>query len=212
MDRLSNYYRSLLLFLVFAFFSAGAKAQDCEIQLTAGQKTEGCAPFQFGATVVNKNTSKTVSTITWDFGDNTGANTALVNHFYSSRGTFCLSAKIKYSDGTECTASLPNGACIKVFGKPKADMILPSGGLSVQCYQKNGTINKFCFTHKSTRSADGAAITGFRWNFGDGETSTDENPCHSYDSSGQYNITLEVTDANGCTDRQEMKASIIVLP
>ncbi|MGZ5282119.1 MAG: PKD domain-containing protein, partial [Bacteroidia bacterium] len=47
---------------------------------------------------------------------------------------------------------------------------------------------------------------------GDGETSTDENPCHSYDSSGQYNITLEVTDANGCTDRQEMKASIIVLP
>lgn len=213
MDRLSNYYRSLLLFLVIAFFSAGAvNAQDCEIQLAAGQQTKGCLPFLLEATVVNKNSSKTIQTISWDFGDATSANTASVSHFYNGRGTFCASAKIKYTDGTECTASLPNGTCIQVFGKPKANMVLPSGGLTVQCYQSPSGLNKFCFSHTSTRSADGKAITRVIWNFGDGDTSSSPTVCHTYDSSGQYNITLEVFDEEGCSDRQEMKASIIVLP
>ncbi len=207
MDRLSNYYRSLLLFLVTAFFSAGAYAQDCEISLLS--PAEGCAPFNFKATVVN-NTSKTVQSYAWTYGDNSGGTSKDASHFYAARGCYFVNVTVKFTDGSTCTASLPN--CVKVYGKPKADMVLPTGGLSVQCYQKNGTLNKFCFGNKSQVSADGIPLKRYLWNFGDGQTDSSATPCHTYDSSGQYNITLEVWDEKGCHDRQEMKASIIVLP
>ncbi|MBZ9572271.1 PKD domain-containing protein [Patescibacteria group bacterium] len=39
------------------------------------------------------------------------------------------------------------------------------------------------------------------WNFGDGQSSTDQNPTHSYSSLGNYNIILTVTDSDdyGCS-------------
>ncbi len=37
------------------------------------------------------------------------------------------------------------------------------------------------------------------WSFGDGSTSTDENPTHVYQAGGNYSVTLVVTDSNGCT-------------
>ena len=35
------------------------------------------------------------------------------------------------------------------------------------------------------------------WDFGDGETSTDQNPVHTYDSAGTYNVTLTATNTDG---------------
>ena len=35
------------------------------------------------------------------------------------------------------------------------------------------------------------------WNFGDGNTSTQQNPFHTYASSGLYSVTLEVTNTIG---------------
>ncbi len=46
------------------------------------------------------------------------------------------------------------------------------------------------FTNTSTGGAS------YSWNFGDGETSSEDNPDHSYASPGLYNVTLTVS--NGC--------------
>jgi gliding motility-associated-like protein len=45
----------------------------------------------------------------------------------------------------------------------------------------------------------GTALT-YEWTFGDGETSTDENPTHDYLIEGTFTVCLTVTDVNGCTD------------
>jgi hypothetical protein len=37
------------------------------------------------------------------------------------------------------------------------------------------------------------------WNFGDGETSTEESPVHAYTERGDYTVTVTVTDADGDT-------------
>lgn len=51
--------------------------------------------------------------------------------------------------------------------------------------------------------------TQFEWSFGDGNTSTEENPSHTYATSGTYEITLTVTNSCGSvTITQEV--SIIV--
>ena len=48
--------------------------------------------------------------------------------------------------------------------------------------------------------ATSGAITGWYWDFGDGNTSTLQDPIHAYTSSGVYNVTLDVTTSSGCTN------------
>jgi hypothetical protein len=48
------------------------------------------------------------------------------------------------------------------------------------------------FTDTSTWSP-----TSWLWDFGDGVTSTAQNPSHTYTTPGKYNVTLTVTNANG---------------
>ena len=40
-------------------------------------------------------------------------------------------------------------------------------------------------------------ITAWSWNFGDGETSSEQNPVHEYAQSGTYDVMLTVYDNSG---------------
>jgi hypothetical protein len=51
-------------------------------------------------------------------------------------------------------------------------------------------------------------ITAWFWNFGDGNSSTAQNPTHTYARDGQYLVTLQVTTSEGVTDT--MTTSLIV--
>ncbi len=46
------------------------------------------------------------------------------------------------------------------------------------------------------------AISAYNWDFGDGNNSTLQNPVHSYAGSGNYNVTLTVTDQSGCSSTE----------
>lgn len=50
------------------------------------------------------------------------------------------------------------------------------------------------FINKSTNAVS------YSWEFGDGATSTEENPSHEYAAKGKYEVKLTATDANGETD------------
>lgn len=51
------------------------------------------------------------------------------------------------------------------------------------------------FTNASTVSG----TTTNAWDFGDGNTSTDKSPVHTYDGKGEYTVKLTVTDENSDT-------------
>jgi PKD repeat protein len=51
---------------------------------------------------------------------------------------------------------------------------------------------EFEFTNFSTIGAS------YLWDFGDGTTSTDENPIHTYEDNGDFTVSLIATSANGC--------------
>ena len=53
------------------------------------------------------------------------------------------------------------------------------------------------FTNSSTNGV------AYEWNFGDGTTSTLENPSHTYSAYGSYTVTL-ITDNGNCTDTTEI--------
>ena len=50
------------------------------------------------------------------------------------------------------------------------------------------------FTDDSTE--DGTTIDDWQWDFGDGGTSTSQNPSHDYDTEGVYTVTLTVSDGS----------------
>lgn len=58
------------------------------------------------------------------------------------------------------------------------------------------------FTDKSS-----SAPTSWAWDFGDGGTSTQQNPSHTYTASGKYTVKLTATNANGKDD--EIKTSYV---
>ena len=66
--------------------------------------------------------------------------------------------------------------------------------------------------YANATTGSGNSIKGYLWNFGDGTTSTLQNPTHSYTSPGSYTVTLSVygTDKKGncCTETFKTKVYI----
>ncbi|MGB3773708.1 MAG: PKD domain-containing protein, partial [Leeuwenhoekiella sp.] len=60
-------------------------------------------------------------------------------------------------------------------------------------------------------SSDDDSIVSYVWNFGNGDSSTEINPQYTYDVSGNYEVTLTVTDNEGLTNTSEVLL-ITVLP
>ncbi|MGJ8726720.1 MAG: PQQ-dependent sugar dehydrogenase [Roseibacillus sp.] len=60
---------------------------------------------------------------------------------------------------------------------------------------------KITFTDSST--APDSSLSSWSWNFGNGTTSTAQNPVHSYPDPGVYPVTLTVRNAQGLEDTEE---------
>lgn len=52
-------------------------------------------------------------------------------------------------------------------------------------------------TFTDLSNPNGAAITAWEWDFGDGGTSSERNPTHTYTDYGEFTVSLTVTNANG---------------
>jgi len=63
------------------------------------------------------------------------------------------------------------------------------------------------FTDTST-----GVITSWDWDFGDGATSTDQNPTHTYDNTGSYDVSLEVTGLLGSDTETKVAYITVVAP
>lgn len=63
------------------------------------------------------------------------------------------------------------------------------------------TSTEIIFTDNSTKGDFN--ITAWEWDFGDGNTSNETNPTHTYAVASNYTVTLTVTDANEGTDASE---------
>lgn len=110
------------------------------------------------------------------------------------------------------TASLDTGTLnkwalnLKVLPEAGPDPIAPVSAFSYST--DTLTVN---FTSEAT-DADNE-IVSWLWNFGDGTTSTGQNPSHTYAAGGSYDVTLTVTDATNlsATSTQTLSLTNVTL-
>jgi PKD repeat protein len=121
----------------------------------------------------------------WDFGDGNSSTQQNPTHTYASAGfydvTLTVTADTGASDSTTQTLwAGPNQA-------PTAEFTYSTpGGFQA------------AFSDQST-DPDGT-IAGWNWDFGDGGTSSQQNPTHQYQYPGTYTVTLTATDNDGASD------------
>jgi PKD repeat protein len=61
------------------------------------------------------------------------------------------------------------------------------------------TVTDLTATFTDLSSDPDGSVASWLWDFGDGSSSADRNPVHSYDAPGEYQVTLMVTDDDGAT-------------
>jgi len=67
------------------------------------------------------------------------------------------------------------------------------------------------FNNTSSSNAPPSTFSS-NWDLGDGNTSTQTNPLHTYAGPGTYTVTLTVTDANGCTAARSRDITVHPIP
>lgn len=148
----------------------------------SGTPRSGAAPLA----VVFANTSDTggatVTGTNWDFGDGASSTAATPTHTYNTPGTYTVSFILTTTGGTESSTKTDY---IKVNPVPAFTVDSTSGGVPL-------TVN---FTNTTVLGS--VVPTAYNWDFGDGETSTDENPSHTYSEAGSYAVRLTITSSQG---------------
>jgi YVTN family beta-propeller protein len=79
----------------------------------------------------------------------------------------------------------------EVAVSPASKQVLPVAKFSAKPTSGKAPLN-VAFTDNST-----GAPTSWKWTFGDGKTSTDQNPTHKYTKVGEYTVSLTVNNAAG---------------
>ncbi|MDW5550033.1 PKD domain-containing protein [Methanosarcina sp.] len=120
----------------------------------------------------------------WSFGDGTSSTLQNPTHKYSAAGKYTVTLTVTNSAGSN-TATKSN--YITVTGNSQA----PTAAFSASSTSGKPPLT-VAFADKSTGSP-----TKWKWSFGDGTSSTVQNPTHKYSAAGKYTVTLTVTNSAG---------------
>jgi PKD repeat protein len=126
------------------------------------------------------------STWSWDFGDGTTSTSASPTHTYLVAGTYSVSLTVSNYGGSNTKT---NTAYVTVNpAAPVADFTgIPTSGSAPLAVK---------FSDSSTNNP-----TIWSWDFGDGGTSTAQDPSHTYSAAGTYTVTLTVSNAGGSSTK-----------
>jgi PKD repeat protein len=162
--------------------------------------TEGCAPL----TVNFTNLSFNALNDNWCFNWNSAAQTCGGMSSTQSNPTWTFTQA-----GVYTVALFVDNGC----GYDTAFTTITVFPAPVASASNNGpTCANDSIQFTGTASLSSGWVAGWRWEFGDGDTSALQNPIHAYDSSGTYTAKLIVTSSNGCQDSAFTTVTVLATP
>jgi PKD repeat protein len=150
--------------------------------------SDGCAPL----TIQFKNKSIHGESYTWDFGDRQYSDEKNPVHTYYVPGSYIVKLTVHNIAGE----SVRNGT-VTVYQNPSA--IFDAYPTQIVNNKQIVVFYSYSFFADS-----------WLWDFGDGSTSTEENPYHQYESQGTYTVSLNVATSYGCVDSAVMETPVVV--
>lgn len=150
----------------------------------SGVPFKGCVPYTLTPVPVIQ-TSETITSYQWDFGDGTTSTLPNPSHTYTTAGAYSINLIITTASGCKDSIFIWQG--IKVGNKPNAQFFANPTDVCAN----TGVL----FTDQS----NGGVIDEWFWTFGDGATSTLQNPLHPYTDTGKFTVEL-VVYSMGCSD------------
>jgi PKD repeat protein len=120
----------------------------------------------------------------WDYGDGTTGDAS--SHTYAQPGKYKVTLTVTDDDGA--VASRTKDAEAK---SPPPENQPPTAGFTFNC------TNLSCSFNSDPSSDPDGNISSWHWTFGDGGSSDERNPSHTYGSANTYSVTLTVTDNDG---------------
>lgn len=121
----------------------------------------------------------------WEFGDGNTSTAQNPIHTYTSAGDFTVTLTITDT----------------ILGCMSTETDFVSVRILDAAFSESNTLDCEPLTVNFTDETIGGATSWF-WDFGDANTSTAQNPTHTYESPGVYTVALHATASNGCTDIQ----------
>ncbi|WP_144923391.1 PKD domain-containing protein [Halorubrum salsamenti] len=143
-----------------------------------------------------------IASYEWDFGDGETATGATPTHTYDSPGDYDVTLTVTDDDGANDTATQTVSVSEVPNQEPTASI---SGPSSAQVGEQ------VSFDASGSSDADGF-IESYEWDFDDGTTASAAKADHTYDSPGDYDVTLTVTDDDGANDTATQTVSVSEAP
>lgn len=131
----------------------------------------------------------------WDFGDGLLDSSQHPLHAYADTGLYTVTLITRDSIG--CTSSYTYPTAIRIHPLPTASATVTD------------TIG--CSSFQTSFINLSAGASDYLWNFGDGDTSTQSSPSHTYYQAGIYHVSLIATTSFGCLDTFSLGNTIQVL-
>ncbi|QEC67147.1 PKD domain-containing protein [Panacibacter ginsenosidivorans] len=180
--QVGNYFniKPAVLLLTTVFLYASAFAQP-KADFTASV-TSGCTPL-----LVNFKDASTGNPTEWlwNLGNGAISTKDSASAIYITPGTYTIKLRVKNASGED---SIVKTNYITVYAKPTINF---NASPVTGCIPLN--VN---FTDLST--AGSGTLQNWVWDFGDGTSSIDQNPAHTYNSSGSFNVSLFIVNSFGC--------------
>lgn len=187
--------RKLPTLLSFILFCTTVFAQAPKADFTASI-VAGCSPLKVDFTDVSTGSP---TEWLWDLGNGTvSTNPGSASAIYTIPGTYTVKLDVKNANGED---SIIKVNYITVYAKPTVNF---SASPTLGCIPL--VVN---FIDSSNPGS--GTIQNWVWDFGDGGSpSIDQNPTHTYISSGSYNVSLFVVNSFGC--QQSIIKTALVTP
>lgn len=146
-----------------------------------------------GAPVQFTDLSNFASSWVWNFGD--GGTSTLKNplHTYAASGTYSVSLIVNY------------GICSDTISQTAYVTVTDPVNFTFSVDDTSACSAPFTVNFTSNLSGPGS---GYTWSFGDGGSSTIANPTHTYNSNGNFTVTLSVSNSSGCIASQTLSSPI----
>jgi PKD repeat protein len=171
----------ILLLILGAIVIPACAAETAPVAAFISNVSDGSVPLN--VKFIDSSTNSPTSWA-WSFGDGGTSTERSPVHTYTTAGTYTV------------TLTASNGAGVDTVTRSGYITVSTAAIIPVAMFQANATSGNIPLSVQFLDSSTNSP-TSWAWSFGDGGTSTEQSPVHTYTTAGTFTVTLTATNTGG---------------